>query len=146
MSMTFDEIASLKVGDVLFECQYGANISARVVIEPVAGTGYEGRRTLAWKAENTEDGTPVLSKIWGNYSPSTQTRITPRRVSASLAKLPLLRSMPRPRRAKPPRSVIVTTTDRLPWVTRALDPRGSVFDAAVMAHMLNRRPLAMRLP
>lgn len=72
MSMTFDEIASLKVGDVLFECQYGANISARVVIEPVAGTGYEGRRTLAWKAENTEDGTPIdygLTEGLEHYGP-----------------------------------------------------------------------------
>lgn len=47
-----------------------------------------------------------------------------------------------------PRSVIFTTTDRLfvLFVTRTIDPNGSVGWQAVIAYMLNRAPLAVFRP
>lgn len=56
----FDTLQTLKPGDVIFECEMGMNIKARVLNTPLLDAeGYEGKRRLTWAAENTEDGSPI---------------------------------------------------------------------------------------
>jgi len=69
----FDKLAQMKVGDVFFECEYGANIRARVTEAPVASNdGVDGKRVLRWKAENTENSEPIdymLTEGLDHYGP-----------------------------------------------------------------------------
>ena len=69
----FDKLAQMKVGDVFYECEYGANIRARVTTAPVIDTtSWEGKRQLRWEAENTESGEPIsylLTEGLDHYGP-----------------------------------------------------------------------------
>lgn len=64
MNYTFDDIAAFKVGDVAFECIYGANIKFRVMSKPVVtNDGYEGRRQVSFDAVNAVNGDPIMYRL-----------------------------------------------------------------------------------
>ena len=74
MSIDDDEIGTLKVGDVIYECEYGTNIEVRITSEPVQvpGGGYEWRTQWQWTAENTQNGEPIaylLTEGLSHYGP-----------------------------------------------------------------------------
>lgn len=74
--LRFDDVAALKPGDVFYECEMGVNIRARVTTAPMLGESYEGRKTLSWKAENTENGNLIdymLTEGLGHYGPRLYT-------------------------------------------------------------------------
>lgn len=68
MSIRDEEIMSLKVGDIIYECEAGMNLEARVTEAPVESEGHEGRKQWAWKAVNTQDGTPINYLLTGGLS------------------------------------------------------------------------------
>src|SRR3954470_127972 len=71
---------------------------------------------------------------------------TPPRPPRAMARAaPVDRSSTRPR-TNGPRSLMVTTTLRPPWVTLSLVPKGRLRWAAVMAFWLKRAPEAVLLP
>lgn len=77
-SFDFDELAKLKVGDIIFECEMGLNIKAKVLSVPVEGKsqGEPDRRTLKWDAENTEDKTHIgyfVTEGYMHYGPRLYT-------------------------------------------------------------------------
>lgn len=69
MSISFDDLAELKVGDIIFECEGGLNIKTKVLTVPIASKQKDGeeRRTLKWDAENTEDKTPISYFVTEGY-------------------------------------------------------------------------------
>lgn len=73
MILRDDEIPNLKVGDVIYECEYATNIEVRLLTAPVeAGKSYEGRRQWQWKAENTQNGQVIdylLTEGLSHYGP-----------------------------------------------------------------------------
>jgi hypothetical protein len=66
------DIPSLKVGDVIYECEAGMNIEARVTEAPTE-TGYvDGRKQWQWKAVNTQCGEEInylLTEGLSHYGP-----------------------------------------------------------------------------
>lgn len=50
---------TFKVGDIFYECQYGANLEARVTEAPTLKTLEDGRRQWSWTAENTQNGEKI---------------------------------------------------------------------------------------
>lgn len=62
MSISFDDLAKLKVGDIIFECEMGLNLKAKVLSVPVEGKHEDDktRRTLKWDAINTENNDPIV--------------------------------------------------------------------------------------
>lgn len=60
MSLSFQDMANLKLDDIIYEYEYGYTIKARVVIAPVvADDGYEGRRTVRWTAFNDDTNVSI---------------------------------------------------------------------------------------
>ena len=72
MSIRDDEIPSLKIGDIIYECQYGMNLEAEVLSAPVERDGNEGRRYWSWTAKNTQTGEIIsfgLTEGLSHYGP-----------------------------------------------------------------------------
>lgn len=72
MGLRFEDVKALKIGDVVYECEGGNNLRARVETEVVEGKGYEDRRTLSFKAVNTENNASIdylLTEGLTHYGP-----------------------------------------------------------------------------
>lgn len=54
MSLSFDQIKTLKVGDSFYDCGYGKSINFIVTESPIIGNGVDGHATLSWKGINAE--------------------------------------------------------------------------------------------
>jgi primosomal protein N' (replication factor Y) (superfamily II helicase) len=93
---------------------------------------------------NMKDGRGAQTPERG-YMTSATTRPTPAPVIPISRAAAVDRSSTRPW-TNGPRSLTVTTTLRLPWVTRSLVPNGSERWAQVRAFWLKRWPEAVRLP
>lgn len=71
-SIRDEEIMSLSVGDVFYECEGGMNLESRVTEAPVETKGYEGRKKWTWKAVNTQNGGEInylLTEGLSHYGP-----------------------------------------------------------------------------
>ena len=58
-TISFDDIAALKVGDVIYECGGGCNIEAEIITTPERFTGFDGFSAVKWKAKNTQNGDTI---------------------------------------------------------------------------------------
>lgn len=69
MSISFDDLAKLKIGDIIYECEGGLNIKTRILSVPIEGNNgeLENRRTLKWDAENTENNEPIAYFVTEGY-------------------------------------------------------------------------------
>lgn len=71
-SIRDEDIMSLKVGDVIYECEGGMNLEARVTEAPTEAEGFEGRKKWAWTAINTQTGEEIsylLTEGLSHYGP-----------------------------------------------------------------------------
>lgn len=63
MSIPDSEIHSLKIGDVIYECERGKNIEIRILSAPVEDVESENRRAWEWTAENTQNGQVIAYRL-----------------------------------------------------------------------------------
>lgn len=73
MSIRDSDIPNLKIGDVIYECEMGMNIEARITSEPVESysEGLE-KRQWRWTAVNTQNGETIyylLTEGLSHYGP-----------------------------------------------------------------------------
>ena len=74
-SIRDEELKDLKVGDVIYECEYGTNIEVRLTSAPTSAESSEalGKRTQwRWTAENTQTGEVIdylLTEGLSHYGP-----------------------------------------------------------------------------
>lgn len=72
-SIRDEEVKDFKVGDVFYECEYGATIKARVLSEPVkTGEDITGRKQWRWQAENLATGDTIdylITEGFSHYGP-----------------------------------------------------------------------------
>lgn len=75
MTIRDDEVKDLKVGDIIYECEYGTNIEVRVLSTPGRSQATEHldyRTQWSWKAENTQTGEVIdylLTEGLSHYGP-----------------------------------------------------------------------------
>lgn len=72
MSIRDSEISSLAIGDIIYECEMGMNIEARVTSSPTETTTDDGKRQWRWTAENTQNGKVInylLTEGMSHYGP-----------------------------------------------------------------------------
>ena len=66
------EIMSLAVGDIIYECEMGMNLEARVTTAPIEEEGFEGRKKWSWTAKNTQNGQEInylITEGMSHYGP-----------------------------------------------------------------------------
>ena len=75
-SIRDEELANLKIGDVIYECEnWFGNLEARVTSEPVETTievDDRTRKQWSWSAENTQTGEPInylITEGLSHYGP-----------------------------------------------------------------------------
>jgi hypothetical protein len=74
-SIRDSEVKDLKIGDVIYECEYGMNIEVRVVSVPVGSESSDAlgkRQQWAWIGENTQTGDRIeylLTEGLSHYGP-----------------------------------------------------------------------------
>lgn len=72
MSILDRDIPSLKVGEVIYECEAGMNTEARVTKAPTEVDGVDGRKQWRWDAVNTQNGEAIsylLTEGLSHYGP-----------------------------------------------------------------------------
>jgi hypothetical protein len=62
-SLSFDQIAALKPGQVFYECEGGLNIEARVETAPEVLADSDGKRSAVWMAVNTKSGHRISYRV-----------------------------------------------------------------------------------
>jgi hypothetical protein len=74
MSLSFDEVAALEVGSVVYECQYGLNVEVKVMTKPVIDETGEAKQVRFEGAcsHNSDHGPTkfLLTKGFESYGPS----------------------------------------------------------------------------
>lgn len=69
------EVKDLKIGDLIYECEYGMNIEVRVASVPVGAESSDAlgkRQQWAWIGENTQTGQRIeylLTEGLSHYGP-----------------------------------------------------------------------------
>jgi hypothetical protein len=66
------EVRNLKIGDIVYECQYGTNIRTEIKTTPEESVGVDEKPAWKWTAVNTVTGETInymLTEGLGHYGP-----------------------------------------------------------------------------
>lgn len=79
-SISFEQMAELRVGDTFVESEYGLSISCKVLTNPKLGKGIDGRKTLKWTAQDEETGGAIEYMVTDgflHYGPHLYSSVRP---------------------------------------------------------------------